>query len=109
MFISDFAIKRPVVTVATMLAIAGFGMFALGNLKTDELPDVKFPVVGVMLAYPGASPEGVEREVLDPIEDRIAGISGVDKLEATVRDGSAQLAVYFDFDKFFEVASQEIG
>ena len=108
MFISDFAIKRPVVTVATMLAIAGFGAFALGNLKTDELPDVKFPVVGVMLAYPGASPEGVEREVLDPIEDRIAGISGVDKLESTVRDGSAQVAVYFDFDKDVQVASQEI-
>src|SRR5688572_27326110 len=108
MFISDFAIKRPVVTVATMLAIAGFGMFALGNLKTDELPDVKFPVVGVMLAYPGASPEGVEREVLDPIEDRIAGISGVDKLESSARDGIAQLAVYFDFDKDVQVASQEI-
>ena len=108
MFISDFAIKRPVVTVATMLAIAGFGLFALGGLKTDEIPDVKFPVVGVGLAYPGASPEGVEREVLDPIEDRIAGISGVDKLEATVRDGSAQIAVYFDFGKDVQAASQEV-
>jgi HAE1 family hydrophobic/amphiphilic exporter-1 len=106
--ISDFAIKRPVVTVATMLAIAGFGLFALDGLKTDEIPDVKFPVVGVMLAYPGASPEGVEREVLDPIEDRLAGISGVDKLEATVRDGSAQVAVYFDFGKDVQAASQEV-
>ncbi|HUQ80553.1 MAG TPA: efflux RND transporter permease subunit [Gemmatimonadaceae bacterium] len=108
MLISDFAIKRPVVTVATMLAIAGFGAFALNGLKTDEIPDVKFPVVGVMLAYPGASPEGVEREVLDPIEDRLAGISGVDKIEATVRDGSAQIAVYFDFDKDVQAASQQV-
>ena len=108
MFISDFAIKRPVVTVATMLAIAGFGAFALAGLKTDELPDVKFPVVGVTLVYPGASPEGVEREVLDPIEDRIAGISGVDKLESTVRDGVAQIAVYFDFDKDVQTGSQEV-
>jgi HAE1 family hydrophobic/amphiphilic exporter-1 len=108
MLISDFAIKRPVVTVATMLAIAGFGAFALGMLKTDEIPDVKFPVVGVMLAYPGASPEGVEREVLDPIEDRIAGISGVDKMESSVRDGFAQLAVYFDFGKDVQVGSQEV-
>ena len=107
-FISDFAIKRPVVTVATMLAIAGFGAFALRGLKTNEIPDVKFPVVGVMLAYPGASPEGVEREVLDPVEDRIAGISGMDKIEATVRDGSAQIAVYFDFGKDIQTASQEV-
>ena len=108
MFISDFAIKRPVVTVATMLAIAGFGLFALDGLKTDELPDVKFPVVGVMLAYPGASPEGVEREVLDPIEDRISGLSGVDKIESTVRDGFAQMAVYFDFGKDVQAGSQEV-
>ena len=108
MFISDFSIKRPVVTVATMLAIAGFGAFALGMLQTDEIPDVKFPVVGVMVAYPGASPEGVEREVVDPIEDRIAGISGVDKLESSVRDGVAQIAVYFDFGKDVQVGSQEV-
>jgi HAE1 family hydrophobic/amphiphilic exporter-1 len=108
MLISDFAIKRPVVTVATMLAIAGFGAFALRGLKTDEIPDVKFPVVGVMLAYPGASPEGVEREVLDPIEDRIAGLSGVDKVEANVRDGMAQIAVYFDFDTDVQAASQRV-
>lgn len=108
MFISDFSIKRPVVTVATMLAIAGFGAFALGMLKTDEIPDVKFPVVGVMLAYPGASPEGVEREVVDPIEDRIAGISGVDKVESSVHDGVAQLAVYFDFGKDIQAASQDV-
>src|SRR5688572_3084058 len=91
-----------------MLAIAGFGMFALNGLKTDELPDVKFPVVGVMLAYPGASPEGVEREVLDPIEDRIAGLSGVDKIESTVRDGFAQMAVFFDFGKDVQSGSQDV-
>jgi HAE1 family hydrophobic/amphiphilic exporter-1 len=108
MFISDFAIKRPVVTVATMLAIAGFGTFALRGLKTDEIPDVKFPVVGVMLAYPGASPEGMEREVLDPVEDRIAGLSGVDRIESSVRDGIAQIAVYFDFDRDVEGASQQV-
>src|SRR6185503_13270943 len=82
--------------------------FALSNLKTDEYPDIQFPVIGVTLAYPGASPEGVEREVLDPIEDRIAGIAGIDKMEATVRDGIAQIAVYFDFGKDIQAASQEV-
>jgi hydrophobic/amphiphilic exporter-1 (mainly G- bacteria), HAE1 family len=75
-FISDFSIKRPVVTVATMLAIAGFGAFALGMLKTDEIPDVKFPVVGVMLAYPGASPEGVDPRCEVPRGRRDARLPG---------------------------------
>ena len=41
MFISDFAIKRPIVTVVTMLALVVFGIFALWALKVDEFPDVR--------------------------------------------------------------------
>ena len=54
MFISDFAIKRPVVTVVTMLALVVFGIFALLNLKTDEFPEVAPPVVVASVPYPGA-------------------------------------------------------
>jgi HAE1 family hydrophobic/amphiphilic exporter-1 len=64
MFISDFAIRRPVITVVTMLALAVFGIFALINLDTDEFPDVQPPIVAVAVVYPGASPENVEREIL---------------------------------------------
>ena len=80
MFISDFAIKRPVVTVVTMLALVVFGIFALLNLKTDEYPEVSPPVVAVSVPYPGASPETVEREVVDRLEEAIGGISGVDQV-----------------------------
>ena len=61
MFISDFAIRRPIVTVVTMLGLVVFGVFALSNLQTDEFPDVQAPVVAVTIPYPGASPESVER------------------------------------------------
>ena len=72
MFISDFAIKRPIVTTVVMLALAVFGIFALTLLNTDEFPDVQNPVVVVSVPYPGASPESVEREVIDRIEEGIA-------------------------------------
>jgi HAE1 family hydrophobic/amphiphilic exporter-1 len=67
MIISDFAIRRPIITIVSMLALAIFGVFALMRLQTDEFPDVAPPVVTVGLIYPGASPDGVEREVLDPV------------------------------------------
>ena len=57
MFISDFAIKRPIITVVCMLALVVFGIFALVQLKTDEFPDVSPPIVSVAIPYPGASPE----------------------------------------------------
>ena len=45
MIISDFAIKRPMITVVTMVALVVFGLFALWRLQTDEFPDIQQPVV----------------------------------------------------------------
>jgi len=70
--ISDFAIRRPIITVVSMLALTVFGLIALLRLQTDEFPDVAPPFVSVAIPYPGASPDGVEKEVLDPIEEQIS-------------------------------------
>src|SRR5918998_1621889 len=86
MFISDFAIRRPIVTTVTMIALVVFGIFALAMLQTDEFPDVQNPVVVVSIPYPGASPESVEREVIEPIEEGIASISGRDKISEVRND-----------------------
>ncbi len=108
MFISDFAIKRPMVTVVTMVALVVFGIFALFQLDTDEFPDIQQPVVMTGIPYPGASPEGVEREVLQPVEDAIKGISGVDQIYGTAFDGYAQIIVMFLFEKDVSEATQDI-
>ncbi|GLC25501.1 efflux RND transporter permease subunit [Roseisolibacter agri] len=108
MFISDFAIRRPIVTVVTMIALVVFGLVALLRLQTDEFPDIDAPIVFVGVAYPGASPEQVEREVVDRIEDRVAAISGLDKLNSTSTDGFAQIIVQFDFDKPVDQATQDV-
>jgi hydrophobic/amphiphilic exporter-1 (mainly G- bacteria), HAE1 family len=108
MFISDFAIKRPIITVVTMLTLVVFGLFALFTLDTDEFPDIANPIVNVAIPYPGASPDVVEREVLDPIEEAIAGIAGVDKIQGTAQDGFANVLVFFVFSKNVQEASQDI-
>ena len=108
MFISDFAIKRPNVTVVSMVALVIFGLFALWQLDTDEFPDVQPPFVLVGIVYPGASPQGVEREVVDPVEEAISGISGVKHIQSTASDGYAQLGVEFVFEKDIQQATQDI-
>ncbi len=110
MFISDFAIRRPIVTVTAMLALVAFGIAALVNLNTDEFPDIQQPIVGVTILYPGASPETVEREIVDPIEESFSTISGVDwsRTQASATDGLAQFVVFFDFEKNVQEASQDI-
>ena len=108
MFISDFAIKRPLITVVSMVALVVFGLFALWQLQTDEFPDVAEPVVFTAIIFPGASPDQVERELLEPIEEAIQGISGVDKIFGEARDGYAQIVTVFVFEKDLQEATQDI-
>ncbi|HEX9485279.1 MAG TPA: efflux RND transporter permease subunit [Gemmatimonadaceae bacterium] len=108
MFISDFAIKRPLITVVAMVALVVFGLFALLKLKTDEFPDVAPPVVVVGIPYPGASPDGVEKEILDPIEEQIASISGVKHINGKAYDGFGQIIVEFEFSKDLAEATQDL-
>ncbi|MBA3638877.1 MAG: efflux RND transporter permease subunit [Acidobacteria bacterium] len=108
MFISDLAIKRPVITVVTMLALVVFGIAALLQLDTDEFPDVQPPIVALAILYPGASPDIVEREVIEPIEEVLSGISGVDKINSNSLDSFGNLIVQFVFEKDLQQATQEI-
>ena len=108
MFISDFAIRKPIITVVTMLALVVFGLAALLLLKTDEFPDVQPPIVVVSVLYPGAAPENVEREVIEPIEDVISGISGVSQIQSSALDSFAVFIVQFAYEKDLQEATQQI-
>src|SRR5215213_568209 len=108
MIISDFAIKRPLVTVVAMVTLVVFGLFALLKLKTDEFPDVAPPFVSVGVLYPGASPDGVETEILKPVEEQIRSISGVKQVMGYAYDGYGMMMVEFQFEKDLSEATQEI-
>ncbi|MDZ4673640.1 MAG: efflux RND transporter permease subunit [Gemmatimonadota bacterium] len=108
MFISDFSIRRPTITVVAMLALVIFGSFALITLKTDEYPDVAPPYVTVAAIYPGGSPDIVEKEVLDPIEEALAAISGVKKMMGRAEDGYGFILIEFEFTKPLAEATQDV-
>ena len=108
MIISDFAIKRPLVTVVAMVAMVIFGLFALFKLKTDEFPDVTPQFLTVGIVYPGASPDVVESEVLKPVEEQIGSISGVKRIIGKAYDGYSMVMIEFLFGKDMNVASQEV-
>jgi hydrophobe/amphiphile efflux-1 (HAE1) family protein len=108
MFISDLAIKRPVLTIVSVLALVVFGIAALLQLDTDEFPDVQPPIVAIAVPYPGASPDVVEREVIEPVEEVLSGISGVDKITSNSLDSFGTIIVQFVFEKNLQEATQEI-
>ncbi|MCC6432508.1 MAG: efflux RND transporter permease subunit, partial [Gemmatimonadaceae bacterium] len=108
MFISDFAIKRPLITVVSVLALVGFGLVSLLKLQTDEFPEVSPPIVVTTIVYPGASPTQVEREILEPIEEAIQSIAGVKAINGEARDGFATIITQFVYSKPLNEATQEI-
>lgn len=108
MFISDFAIRRPIITVVSMLALVVFGLASLVLLKTDEFPDVQPPLVVVSVLYPGAAPENVEREVIEPIEDVVSSISGVSQISSSALDSFGVFLVQFVYEKDLQEATQQI-
>jgi HAE1 family hydrophobic/amphiphilic exporter-1 len=107
-FISDFAIERPILTTVTMIALVVFGVFALVKTDIDEYPDVASPVISVFVPYPGATPRQVEREVIDRLEEQFSAISGLDHLESTGVDGFAEVTVIFQFGKSVDQAAQDV-
>jgi HAE1 family hydrophobic/amphiphilic exporter-1 len=108
MFLSDFSIKRPIAMVVIIIALMCMGLLALKNLKVNQIPDVQQPVIVVAIPYPGASPETVEREVINRIEKSLQSITGVYQIRATASEGNASIVIIFNFKKNMVEASDEI-
>ncbi len=108
MFLSDFSIKRPVAMVVIILGLMALGLLALSKLRVNQMPDVEQPLLVVAIPYPGASPDTVEREVVNRIEKALQGISGVTDVRSTASEGNAQLLLIFNFDKNMIEAADEV-
>src|SRR6184192_1368540 len=108
MLLSDFSIKRPISTVVIIIALMCLGLLALNKLRVNQIPDVKQPVMVVTITYPGASPETVEREVVNRIEKALQSIPQVYQIRSTSSESAAQIVIIFNFKKNMSDAADEI-
>ncbi|WP_141331691.1 efflux RND transporter permease subunit [Myxococcus sp. AB025B] len=108
MLLSDVSIRRPVFTTMLSLCLVVLGLMGLGRLGTDLYPDVAFPVVVVSTVYKGAGPGEIETQVVKPIEDAVAGISGVDKIHSWSRENLSTVVVQFKLSTNIDRAVQEV-
>ena len=108
MFLSDLSIKRPVFATMMMLALVVLGFFSLRRLALENMPDVEFPFLIVQTAYPGASPEGVEREVTKRIEEAVNPVQGVKRIESSSVEGSSLIFIEFNLDTDVDVAQNDV-
>ena len=113
MLLSNFSIKRPVLTTCIMLALVVVGLLSIGELGIDSFPKVDMPVITVSVAYPGASPDAVEQDVVKKIEEAVNSIEKVREISATSQEGMGNIVIEFqierDVDKALEDVRSKIG
>jgi HAE1 family hydrophobic/amphiphilic exporter-1 len=81
--LSDVAIQRPILTWMMMLALVVFGVIGFARLGVDQFPDLEFPVLTLQAVLDGATPEGMEEDVTDVLEERLNTIGGVRSIRST--------------------------
>ena len=108
MFLSNFSVRRPVATVVSIFGLMALGLLALMQLKVNERPDVALPLLVVNIPYPGASPETVERELLNRVEKSFQSVTGVREVRSAANEGGASLQVFFEFGKDLVEGADEV-
>ena len=98
MLISDTSIRRPVMTLTIMAAILIFGWIAYKSMGIDLFPEVDFPVVTVQTVLEGASPEVIDADVTDVLEEQIKTISGIKFLMSQSYESLSIVTVEFELE-----------
>ncbi len=90
-----FSVQRYVLTLGAFVAVVIFGLVAAIGLGVDQLPNFTVPIVAVSTAYPGATPEDLDKQVTRKVEDAVSTIAGVTDISSSSSSGFSQVAVTF--------------
>jgi HAE1 family hydrophobic/amphiphilic exporter-1 len=106
--LSEICVQRPVFAFMLILFLTVMGIFSFMQLGVDLFPRSDPAVVFVRVQLPGASPEEVTSQVVMPLEEAIASVSGVDELRAVVSEGNANIIVTFVLERDIGEASEDV-
>ena len=105
---TDFALRRPVTTVMVFAAVAAIGAISAVLLPLEELPDIAFPGMNIVIPYPGSTPEEIEREITRPVEEALATLSGIERIRSTTRDDQVEFDLSFGWSTEADTAAFEV-
>jgi HAE1 family hydrophobic/amphiphilic exporter-1 len=107
-WLAEVCVKRPVFATMLILSLVVVGAFSFLSLGVDLFPKIDFPTITITVRNPGASPQEIETEVTEKIEEAVNSVSGIDELRSTSVEGVAQVFVQFILEKDVNVAAQEV-
>jgi HAE1 family hydrophobic/amphiphilic exporter-1 len=107
MTLSDISIRRPVFAWMLMGALMFFGVICFFQLGVSQLPEATQPVLTITAGWTGAAPEVMETEIVNPIEQAVISVQGVQDIESNMRQGQAAIKLTFETSKDIDAALQE--
>ncbi len=108
MRIAAFCARRPVFTVMVALIAVTLGLNALDRLPVDLLPEIEYPTLRISTNYPGAGPEEVESQIVEPIENAVAPVAGVERIESVSAEDQGDVSLSFAWGTDLEAAANDI-
>ncbi|MDC0707696.1 efflux RND transporter permease subunit [Stigmatella sp. ncwal1] len=108
MNITEVCIRKPVLAWMLMAATIVFGLVAAQRIGISQFPDVDFPTINVSVTWEGASPEAVESDLIEPLEEAVMQVEGVKSITSTARQGSASITVELDLSRNVDLALQDV-
>lgn len=95
MNLAELSIKRPIFITCVVSLMLILGYICLKKIPVDLFPDVTFPTIFIQIAYPGASPVDVEKQVAKPIEDELGSLSGLKTITSNNLDSASIIILQF--------------
>ncbi|MBX3660910.1 MAG: efflux RND transporter permease subunit [Burkholderiales bacterium] len=108
MVLPELSVRRPVLATVMSLLIMLIGIISFERLTVREYPKIDSPVVSVRTIYTGASPQVIESQVTQPLEDSISGIEGVKTMKSVSREEVSQITVEFTNDRDPDLAANDV-
>jgi len=108
MKISELSVRRPVFATVISMMLVIFGLVSLQRLSVREYPDIDRPTVSITTAYRGASAAIIETKITQIVEDSVAGIEGILKLESDSEDERSQVRIEFDINRDIDAAANDV-
>jgi HAE1 family hydrophobic/amphiphilic exporter-1 len=106
--LAEICIRRPVFAVMINLALVIVGLVSYGRLGVDRLPAVDIPTVRVSTTLPGASPEEIETQIADDIEEAVNTVEGIDELRSVSLPDRSNVIASFSLDRDVDAAAQDV-
>jgi HAE1 family hydrophobic/amphiphilic exporter-1 len=108
MTLSDLSIKNRVFAVMLSAAMMIFGYLGYHGMGISQFPEIDFPVVSITTYREAASPETMDFDVTDIIEDAVSGVEGIDYIQSQSLEGVAVTTVFFRLNRNIDVAMQDV-